>query len=93
MRDMSSFFFAAIAIEGIIYYVKTMFEGNMPKSCIASIVLGVFVAVNFDIDVFEYSNLQSIIPLIGNILTGILLSRGSNYFFDTLGKLGKLSEL
>ena len=89
MSDLSSFLFAAIAIEGIIFYVKTASEGEMPKSCVASIVLGVFVAINFDIDVFEYTRLHSIVPFIGNVLTGILLSRGSNYFFDLVGNLSK----
>ena len=87
MSDLSSFLFAAIAIEGIIYYVKSGIENNMPKSCIASIILGIFVAVNFDIDVFEYSSLHSMLPFAGNALTGILLSRGSNYFFDMIGNL------
>jgi len=87
MSNLSSFLFAAIAIEGIIFYIKTAFERNMPKSCVASIILGVFVAINFDIDVFEYAHLLSMVPFIGNILTGILLSRGSNYFFDLIGNM------
>ena len=89
MSNLSSFLFAAIAIEGIIFYAKSGIENKMPRSCIASIILGVFVAINFDIDVFEYSNLHSILPLVGNVLTGILLSRGSNYFFDMVGNLSR----
>ena len=87
MGELSSFLFAAIAIEGIIFYIKTSFERNMPKSCVASIILGIFVAINFDIDVFEYTRLHSMVPLMGNALTGILLSRGSNYFFDLIGNM------
>ena len=87
MSDLSSFLFAAIAIEGIIFYIKTSFERNMPKSCIASIILGIIVAINFDIDVFEYTKLHSMVPFMGNVLTGILLSRGSNYFFDLIGNM------
>ncbi|MCL2420432.1 MAG: hypothetical protein FWD03_01110 [Defluviitaleaceae bacterium] len=89
MSQLSSFLFAAIAIEGIIFYAKTGIENKMPKSCVASIILGVFVAINFDIDVFEYSSLHSALPLVGNILTGMLLSRGSNYFFDMIGNLSR----
>jgi len=89
MSSLSSFLFAAIAIEGIIFYAKTGVENRIPRSCVASIILGVFVAVNFDIDVFEYTSLHSTLPLVGNVLTGILLSRGSNYFFDMIGNLSR----
>ena len=87
MDKIFLFIFAAIAVEGIIYYVKTAFDGNLPKSCMASIILGVFAAVNFRLDVFYYVSLQSTLPFAGNILTGILLSRGSNYMFELVGSL------
>lgn len=92
MSPLFTFLFAAITIEGIVYYVKSAVERKLPKSCIASIILGIFVAINFSLDAFYYAGLLSNLPFVGNVFTGILLSRGSNYFFDTLGKLGQISK-
>ena len=52
-----------------------------------SIILGVTIAVAYKLDLPAYFNLTSEIPYVGCILTGILLSRGSNYIFDLLDKL------
>jgi len=86
MDNALLFLFAAIAVEGIIYYVKAGIDSQLPKSCMASITLGIFVAVNFGLDAFEHIGLQSFIPFVGYALTGILLSRGSNYVFDMVKK-------
>ena len=90
MDKIALFLFAAIAVEGIIYYVKAGAYGKFPKSCIASIILGIFVALNFSLDVFDYFGLYSAVPFAGRVLTGLLLSRGSNYFFDVVGILSSI---
>lgn len=56
-----------------------------------SLILGILVAVAYKVDLPSYFNLKSDIPYIGSVLTGILLSRGSNYIFDLLEKLSKYS--
>ena len=52
-----------------------------------SIALGVVIAVAYKLDLPAHFNLESQIPYVGCVLTGILLSRGSNYIFDLLNKL------
>ena len=79
----------AILIEGIITYINQF----LVQECFCwqmalSLALGILVAVAYKLDLPSYFNLKSDIPYIGCILTGILLSRGSNYVFDLLGKLG-----
>ena len=92
MDEILLFLYAAVVVEGIIYYVKAGFDCKLPKSCMASIVLGIFVAVNFGLDAFDFIGLHSMIPLAGNVLTGILLSRGSNYAFDIIGIVSDKKE-
>ena len=87
------FLYAAIAVEGIVYYIKAGICGELPKSCIASIALGIFTAVNFGLDSFGYLALHSRTPFAGNVLTGILLSRGSNYIFDFIGISSELPNI
>ena len=54
---------------------------------IAKLLQFVMITVAYKIDLPSYFNLKSDVPYIGCILTGILLSRGSNYIFDLLEKL------
>lgn len=81
----------AILIEALISYTKDFFvSGSFSWELLASIGLGIIIAVAYGLDLPAYFNLNSQIPYLGNILTGILLSRGSNYVYDLLGKLTKL---
>ena len=78
----------SVLIESLITYYKEFFAGgNAPWEIIVSLTLGIVVAIGYNLDLPSYLNLNSHIPYLGNILTGILLSRGSNYIFDLLGKL------
>lgn len=92
---MTNNFFGVIAfsilIEAIITYINQFFvSGEFSWKVLASIFLGVLVSVAYGLDLPAYFNLTSQIPYLGNILTGILLSRGSNYVFDIIKKLSSI---
>ena len=75
----------AILIEGIITYISQFFvSGNFCWEMLFSISLGIIVAISYNLDLPEYFNIKSRIPYIGCILTGVLISRGSNYLYDLL---------
>ncbi|MDQ5983466.1 MAG: hypothetical protein RUMPE_00485 [Eubacteriales bacterium SKADARSKE-1] len=81
----------AIIIEAVITYANQFFvSGSFSWEMLASIILGILVAVAYKLDLPEYFNLKSNLPYVGNILTGILLSRGSNYVFDLINKITNL---
>ena len=90
MEKIFILIFASVAIEGIIYYVKALSKKELPICCIASIGIGIFVSVNFNLDVFELLQMESNIQHAGSIMTGILLSRGSNYVFDAIGIMSEI---
>ncbi len=78
----------AILIEGIITYTNQfLIQENFCWQMALSLALGIIVAVAYKLDLPSYFNLKSDIPYVGCILTGILLSRGSNYVFDLIKKL------
>ena len=78
----------AILIEGIITYINQFFvSGNFCWEMLFSISLGVIVAISYNLDLPEYFNIKSRILYIGCILTGVLISRGSNYIYDLISKL------
>ena len=82
---VSKMIMVAILIEGIVTYFNEFFvSGNMPWQMICSLVLGIITSMSYKLDLPKHLGLKSTIPYIGIILTGILISRGSNYLFDIL---------
>ena len=81
----------AVLIEGIITYLNQFFiNGSFCWEMALSLVLGITVSVAYKLDLPNYFNLKSEIPYFGCIVTGILLSRGSNYVADLIQKLSSL---
>lgn len=83
--------FFAIIIEGIVSYVKTFFvDGKIQWQTMVALALGIVVALAYQVDLLASVGLTSAIPYIGSVLTGILISRGSNYIFDLIKLVGEL---
>ena len=82
VTQMMSF---AVLTESLITYFKQFFVcGDVSFSMLFSIIFGILIAVAYKLYLPEYLDLKSSVPYIGNILTGILISRGSNYIYDIL---------
>ena len=78
----------AILIEAIItYFNQFLVQENFCWQMLFSIALGIVIAVAYKLDLPAHFSLNSQIPYVGCVLTGILLSRGSNYIFDLLERL------
>ena len=84
----------AILIEGLVEYGKNitdMFYGGEKKTAITQIVtiiVGIALAFAFNADMFVPLGL-TVNHYIGMVLTGIVMSRGSNYISDLIGKIGQ----
>lgn len=75
----------SVIVESVITYFKEFFVyGYFSISMVFSIILGISIAIIYKLDLPECLNLKSTVPYIGNILTGLLISRGSNYIYDVL---------
>lgn len=83
---------AAVLVEGLIQYGKTIaqaFETGEKKTGITqliSIIIGVLIAFAFGANAFEALGMV-VNPMIGIFLTGIVISRGSNYASDLLKRI------
>ncbi|MCK9479912.1 MAG: hypothetical protein M0R40_10525 [Firmicutes bacterium] len=83
--DWAALVFLAVMIEGIVTYGSTICpKGKCQWKMLFSMLLGIMVAINFKIDLFQMFGVESAVPLISKILTGIIISRGSNYVADLL---------
>lgn len=98
MKTIALIIMVAIVLEALVEYIKTimhMVEEKDYKTAITqavTIIIGVGLAFAFHLQLFNlgmseiYEGLQ-INPTLDMVLTGILFSRGSNYFSDLIGKL------
>lgn len=88
-----SLLFVTVIIEALITYGKTIVrEKKLQWQVLLSMALGVVCAFGFGIDLFAVAGIEAKIPYLGIVLTGILLSRGSNYIFDLISTITKLKN-
>ena len=104
MKMIALIIMVAIVLEAIVEYVKTvmkMVEDREYKTAITqgiTIALGVAFAFIFNLQLFngalsEFYEGLKINPAIDMILTGILFSRGANYFSDLVTRLTRKDDL
>ena len=104
MKMIALIIMVAIVLEAIVEYVKTvmkMVEDMEYKTAITqgvTIALGIAFAFIFNLQLFngalsEFYKGLSINPVIDMILTGILFSRGANYFSDFVSRLTRKNDI
>lgn len=82
--------FLAVIVEGIVEWVKTIYQsGRFNWPALIALLIGVVVCIGTGVDLFKLVGVPIAWPILGQALTGILISRGSNYIHDFLGNLGK----
>ena len=93
MDNFMSIMAISVVVEGLVTYAKMLVvDRKIEWQIVVAVALGVIFAIAYGIDVFAMLGMESIIPYFGSIMTGVLLSRGSNYIFDmfkTIRNYGK----
>lgn len=75
----------SVLIEAVITYIKTIVVDKTIKwQVIVSMLLSVALCLFYGLDIPALVGIVSPVSYVGNVLTGILVSRGSNYIFDLL---------
>ena len=84
----------AILIEAIWENIKMIWQnGKFSIDKIGSLVISILICVLAKIDIFPIVNLSIMVPVIGSILTGIIVSRGSNFVHDLFNKISGDKEV
>ena len=80
----------ALLVEAIWETLKLVWqEGKLNVNTIGALIVGIGVSILAKIDIFAMQGISLSIPLIGWILTGVLMSRGANFIHDLFNKLGE----
>lgn len=81
---------AAILIEALITYGKQFIvDGVFCWQMLASIMISILITCAYKINIVKCFGLETKFNFIDYTITGILLSRGSNYVFDLLHKFSQ----
>lgn len=93
MEQFIGFLLLVVFTEGIITYVNNFIVSKEPKwQQVASLIIGELMAFGYAADLLALFGLDAKIPYLGIVMSGIVISRGSNYVFDLIKKLIKVAQ-
>ena len=88
----------AVTVEGLIEYIKTLGKAVLDKAWKTAatqgcaLALGVALCFAVGADLYAALGVTFALPWVGQLLTGIFASRGSNYVSDLVGRLRALGS-
>ncbi|WP_300382969.1 hypothetical protein [Clostridium sp.] len=93
---MQNFFLmivVSILAESIWETLKMAWDnGKVSIDKIGALVVSLLITLGTKLDLLSLLGLETTIPYMGSILTGIIISRGSNFTHDLLVKVSNIKE-
>ena len=81
----------AFLVEAIYTNLRMIWDSNKFNwNNLGALIVAVLVAVVAGVDIFPALGINMIVPYVGSVLTGILVSRGANVIFDVLRKINEM---
>ena len=88
--DFAQLVLVAILVEAIWENFKMIWKDKkLNINMIGSLILAILICTLANIDIFAVIGINLIVPIVGSILTGIIVSRGANFVNDLFTKLQK----
>lgn len=86
--DYAQLIIIAILVEAIWENLKMIWDKNkLNINMIGSLLLSMIICVLAQINIFKIVGINLIVPIIGSLMTGIIVSRGANFVNDLFKKL------
>ena len=93
MEKLIIIIMVALIAESVWETLKmTWQEGKISIDRIGALVVALILCVGVRLDILALLGINTTIPFLGIILTGILISRGSNFIHDLLVKIGQVGK-
>lgn len=92
MMELLAVVVVAILIESAVETFNTLFKNNGKLSYkkIGAIILSIVVCVCAKLDLFSILGITMVVPYVGEIVTGLVVSRGSGVVNSLIEKLMQL---
>ena len=86
--DYAQLVIIAILVEAIWENLKMIWNKNkLNFNMLGSLLLSMIICVLAQINIFKIIGINLIVPVVGSLLTGIIVSRGANFVNDLFKKL------
>jgi len=86
--DYAQLIIIAILVEAIWENLKMIWDKNkLNINMLGSLLLSMIICVLAQINIFEIVGINLIVPVVGSLLTGIIVSRGANFVNDLFKKV------
>ncbi|MBU5456019.1 hypothetical protein [Caproiciproducens sp. MSJ-32] len=88
MQNLFIVIVISILAESIWETLKMVWQdGKLCVDKIGALVISILITISTGLDIFKLLKINNKIPYLGIILTGILVSRGSNFIHDLIVKV------
>ena len=82
----------AVFVEGFLTYIRSFFaDGKFQWPMLATLALGLFICFLYRIEIPMILGAPEA-GYLGMAISGVIISRGSNYVFDVLSAIGKAGK-
>lgn len=86
--DYAQLIIISILVEAIWENLRMIWDKNkLNINMLGSLLLSMIICTLAQINIFEIVGINLIVPVIGSLLTGIIVSRGANFVNDLFKKL------
>lgn len=86
--DFAQLVIVAILVEAIWENCKMIWQkGKFSISMLGSLIVSVLICILTGVDIFPIVGLSIAVPIVGSVLTGIVVSRGANFVSELFAKL------
>lgn len=83
----------AATVEAVWETLKMFWqEGKLNIDRVGSAILGILLCVLADVNFFAIVGIELSIPIVGVVLSGLLVSRGANFVHDLLEAVSQLKS-
>lgn len=91
--NMTQILISALIVEALWETSKMFWQnGKINYDRIGAVAFGELIALSANIDFLAAVGVNMRIPIAGNVLTGLLISRGANFMHDILASVGTFSN-
>jgi hypothetical protein len=93
MENLIILIFVSLLAESVWETLKMVWQnGKLSIDKIGALCIALIITFSTKLDLLELLSIKSNIPYLGILLTGILISRGSNFIHDLLVKIGTVNK-
>ncbi|MBO8168654.1 MAG: hypothetical protein H0Z35_05630 [Thermoanaerobacteraceae bacterium] len=86
MQALEGLIFLALVVEFLTTVFKRLVSDR--NSQLVSMAIGILLCITYRLGIFAAVGLETPYPIIDYVLSGIIVSRGSNAIYDLIGRKG-----